>query len=344
MTKNRKKLIGIAATATVTAVIVGGAGVVVASDVSPDSSTGYCADMPDAIGVYPGNPVTQMGYRVGSVSKVRPAGDHVEVTFSLDSGRRYPADVKAVTRSKSLLADRTVELVGNYESGPELKPGGCIPVAHSFTPKSISQIAGSAADFIDAMAPEKGSQSLQQAISGFDNALRGQGENASAMMRHAASAATSPDQLISDIGSSILDMAPLTDEALQRWSTISSILDQLPDVVAAGVNLWPGTIKLLDGVATLIAVLYNVQRNYGDMLWPLMQGGVADVIHLAATRSKDLASLLDSIPPVAAMLRQQSAGPDGPTLTYQPPTVDVGTGAPVPVTGILDMVVAKGNR
>jgi ABC-type transporter Mla subunit MlaD len=123
MMKNRKKTIVIATVVTVTAVIVGTASAVVASYVSPQSSAGYCADMPDSVGLYPGNPVTQMGYQVGLVKQVRPAGDHVEVTFSLDSGRRYPADVKAVTRSKSLLADRSLELVGNYDSGPE-GPGG----------------------------------------------------------------------------------------------------------------------------------------------------------------------------------------------------------------------------
>lgn len=31
-----------------------------------------CALMPDAIGLYPGNPVTQMGYRIGTVTAVSP--------------------------------------------------------------------------------------------------------------------------------------------------------------------------------------------------------------------------------------------------------------------------------
>lgn len=343
MMNKRIKLVAIAAAVGVVVAGVGTAGYVLAADVAPASASGYCADMPDAVGLYVGNPVTQMGYKVGKVSRIQPDGDHVVVSFELDSGRRYPVDVKAVTRSKSLLADRSLELVGNYSSGPELTPGTCISLQRSFTPKSISQIAGSAADFIDAMSPNNGKQSFRNAIAGFDTALHGQGGNANALLQHAAAAATSPEQLIADIGSSIMNMAPLSDEALQRWATIRSILDQLPGVAAAGIDLWPGVRKVAVGVGWTVATLYDIQRNYGDLLWPLMDGGVADIIHLAATRSKDIASLLDSIPSVAATLRQQAQGPGGLSVAYQPPTVQIAPGQRIPVTSVLDMVLAKGE-
>lgn len=32
----------------------------------------YCAIMPDGIGLYAGNPVTQMGYQIGKVNTVTP--------------------------------------------------------------------------------------------------------------------------------------------------------------------------------------------------------------------------------------------------------------------------------
>ncbi|MFE2996956.1 MlaD family protein [Nocardia sp. NPDC059246] len=341
MTMKRKRLIITVAAVSVTAAVAGG-GYAVAARVTPESRSGFCAAMPDAVGLYAGNPVTQMGYRIGRIDRIEPKGDHVEVTFSLTSDRRLPADVKAVTRSKSLLADRSLELVGNHGSGAQLASGSCIPLSHSFTPKSISEIAGSAADFIDAMAPADGKQSFQSAVAGFDDAMRGNDQNARALLQHAASAAQSPDQLISDIGSSIMNMAPLTDEALQRWATLRSILDQMPGVLAAGIDLWSGPTSVAYNVGWLVATLNDIQHNYGDTLWPFMKGPVADVIHLAATRSKDIASLLSSIPPVAAMLRQQS-GADGLTMSYQPPTVDIGSGAPVPVTGLLDLVLAKGK-
>ncbi|MEV5835934.1 MlaD family protein [Nocardia sp. NPDC052112] len=363
--KNRKQLAGVAVVVGLAA--AGGVGFTVIDNIAPDSHNGYCAQMPDSVGLYEGNPVTQMGFQVGQVDRIQPKGDYVEVTFTLDGGRRFPADVQAVTRSKSILADRSLELVGNYQAGPELASGQCIPLAHSFTPKSISEIAGSAADFIDTLSPDNGRQSFENAVAGFEQALRGQGDNARAMMLHASAAANSPDKLIADIGSIILNMAPLTDDALQRWSSIRSILDQMPEVVSAGIDLWPGVIDVCVGIGWLVNVLHHVQSNYGDLIWPLMQGPVTAAIHLAASRSEDIQSLLTSIPAVAAMLRQQSENNGEMVIGYQPPTVQLDTSEvaqscdalnqlvpgsctsaagqmQVPVVGLLDLVLAKGQQ
>nr|WP_198429200.1 MlaD family protein [Nocardia bovistercoris] len=352
--------------AIVGVVAFGGAGVA-AVDAGGRGTGGFCARMPDSIGVYAGNPVTQMGLRVGTIERVELSGDHVEVEFTLDGTRRFPADVKAVTRSKSILADRSVELVGNYESGPELVPGQCIPLERSFTPKSISEITGSAADFIAELSPGDGKQSVRDAVAGLEEALRGQGQNARAMMLRASAAANNPDRLVADIGAIIRDMAPLTDDALRRWSDIQSILDQLPAVVAAGIDLWPGTIDVCVGVGWLVNVLHDIHTDYGDVLWPTLRGPVAEAVHSAAGRSGDIREMVESLPAVAAMLRQQSAGDAAMTVTYQPPTVRLDAGASadvcaafnraapgsctsspngqaqIPATALLDLVLAKGR-
>lgn len=87
----------------------------------------YCALMPDTIGLYVGNPVTQMGYPIGTVTSIKPEATHVRVDFSVTENRQLPGDVKALIRSPSILADRSLELVGNYAGGPELDSKNCIP-------------------------------------------------------------------------------------------------------------------------------------------------------------------------------------------------------------------------
>ncbi|WP_245649515.1 MlaD family protein [Nocardia shimofusensis] len=287
-------------------------------DDEPEEISGYCAQMPDAIGLYEGNPVTQMGVRIGTVDSIEEQGDHVRVGFTLDSGRRIPAGVQAVTRSKSILADRSLELVGNYRDGAQLASGSCIPLTSSHTPKSISEITGSAADFIDELSPDTGAESFRSAVSGLAEALRGQGENARAMMLYAASAADSPDRLIADLGAIIRDMAPLTEDALADWPAIQSILDQMPGVAAAGIDLWPGVIDVCVGVGWLVNILHDVHTNYGDLLWPALRGPVTEAVQQAAGRSGDLRALVESIPAVAALLRQQTGADGAMTLSYQP--------------------------
>lgn len=306
-------------------------------------AAGYCALMSDAIGLYVGNPVTQMGYEIGRVSDIEARDENVKVTFDLAGGRHIPADVQAVTRSKSLLADRSLELVGNHAEGPTLQPGDCIPQDRSFTPKNISEIAGSAADFVDELTID-GSQSVQGTISGLQEALDGIEGPANSMMRHAAEAARNPDQVTADIGSAIMDMAPLTDAALADWGRIKSILDQMPSIAEWGADLFPEVAAFDRGVGWLVAVLYDVQRNYGDDIWPVVHGPVADLIRLAATRAPDLKSLYSTVPSVAAALRQQQQTQGGLAMPYQAPTVKVNAGGIDVSKNLLNLLIEKAGR
>ena len=43
----------------------------------------YCAMMPDSVGLYVGNPVTQMGFKIGEVSAITPALRNVRVDFKV---------------------------------------------------------------------------------------------------------------------------------------------------------------------------------------------------------------------------------------------------------------------
>lgn len=321
------------AMATVAAVGIVGSGVLMATSghgvtltAAQAGGTGYCADLADAIGLYVGNPVTQMGMPVGKVTGVDAKGATVRVSFELNPGRQYPADVQAVTRSKSLLADRSLELVGNYTQGATLQRGQCISRDKTFTPKSISEIAGSASDFIKAMT-DAGSSDVQDTVAGLDKALAGTAPNAANMYRHAANAARNPDQVIADIGTSIANMAPLTDEALRQWGTIDGLLDKAPKAAAQGMELFskdwvPDFCK---GIGWLVAVLWDVQTNYGDtILWPLAKGPVRDIIELAATHAPDLKKLYETIPSIAATLRQQSSTTGGLAVPYKAPTITDG--------------------
>ena len=47
----------------------------------------YCAIMPDSVGLYAGNPVTQMGYRSAKSSPSAPAITSVRVEFTVTTDR-----------------------------------------------------------------------------------------------------------------------------------------------------------------------------------------------------------------------------------------------------------------
>src|SRR5260370_34877070 len=108
----------------------------------------FCAIMSDSVGLYLGNPVTQMGFKIGTVTSIEPRAMDAQIGFEITDNRHIPQDVRAVPRSPSLLTYRSLELVGNYEGGPQLTAGNCIPLRRSHTPMSISKISDSATTFL----------------------------------------------------------------------------------------------------------------------------------------------------------------------------------------------------
>ncbi|MCF8602079.1 MlaD family protein [Gordonia sp. HY442] len=284
---------------------------------------GFCADFTDAIGLYEGNPVTQMGLKVGTVTDIAAHGPKVKVTFKLDSGRAYPADVKAVTRSKSLLADRGLELVGNHKSGPTLEPGHCISMDNSYTPKSISEVAGSASDFLKGLSAD-GGVDLQRALDGSDRALEGTGAMANSMFTNAALAARDPDGFTADIGSSIADMAPLTEEAVKHWGQIMSLADQGAEVSKLGASLFWDVARFCRGIGWTIALMYDVWQNYGPELEKIVLDVGTPVVEAIAGNAPTWSKTLSSVSPgIADALRDQTAASGALSVPYKVPSVKV---------------------
>ncbi len=262
-----------------------------------ESSTTYCAVMPDSIGLYKGNPVTQMGYRIGKVESIESVGTAVRVEFSALTSRPLPADVAAVTRSKSVLADRSLELIGNYSSGPRLKPGVCVTKA--YTPKSISEITGSAGDLIDQIAPNGDTEALQGALMGLSDAIDGTGTDIASVLTTAGRAAQSPDQAVSDLGTIINSIAPLSVSAVQHWPQIESISLKLADSLeSAGTVLWPGAKNIVAGITPVLQLLTDLQNRYSDDLWPALDR-VADGLHIASLHVGEIEKAIQVLPGLA---------------------------------------------
>ncbi|SHX53047.1 Mce family protein [Mycobacteroides abscessus subsp. bolletii] len=217
--------------------------------VAQDVPTRYCALMQDSIGLYVGNPVTQMGFKVGTVDRVTPANSAVKVDFSVTEKRRLPENVQAVIRSTSILADRALELVGNYDAGPELKPDVCIPLTRSATPKSLSEVIGSTATFVKAMSPNE-STGIRDAVGGLDRLTHGNGEGINGLLTRSSELLESPDREMADIGAIVPNLAKLTSALNEMRAPLKNVIVDaavtMPDV-SNGVGdaarfatpLWP---------------------------------------------------------------------------------------------------------
>ncbi|QHG85545.1 MCE family protein (plasmid) [Rhodococcus rhodochrous] len=361
MTRARYARASLVVGTTVVLCAAGVAGIAFASS-SSDAGREYCAVLPESVGLYEGNPVTRMGVEIGTIRAIRPVAGNAEVRFEVADGVAVPSDVTAVTRSKSLLADRSLELVGELHDGDTWPSEVCIPRERTYTPKSISEVVGSTADFLAELTPENSELSIEALIEGMDNAFAGQGVEVNELVNHAASAMRNPDPFVADIGATIEAMAPLSERGLQDWPTIRSLVTQLPSIASAGIELWDGTDDVAYGIGYLVATLNEVHGRYGDEIWPAMRGPGVDAIALAASRADEIGDVMSALPVFADFVAAQAQEPTFLSFDYRPPLVEIDgvaadvlcavpgtcierdTGAAIPATSLLTGITELGGR
>lgn len=294
-----------------------------------DQYTDYCAIMPDSIGLYVGNPVTQMGSKVGEVSAITPSLQSVRVDFKVLRSRPLPADVRAVTRSASILTDRVLELVGNYKSGPQLTGRGCVPMSRASTPKSLSEIIGSATDFLKAINPSD-STNIGGVVVGLDHALRGQGPEINKLLATSSAVLDAPDQSISDIRSIISNLAVLT-------STLREVKGPLKDALLATYQTTTdvdralyGGYGIFNGITELVPAISDLEIYLGDE-FQTVYNDLEYALRKFSAHSSLFASLLKPFPILINWLERHANDKNFFTIRYRPPLYRVAT----PVSGLI---------
>lgn len=254
----------------------------------------YCAMMPDSVGLYVGNPVTQMGYPIGEIKSITPGNSAVRVDFEVTEPRRLPDDVKAVTRSASLLADRTLELVGNPGSAPELPAGGCIPLDRSFTPKSLSQVISSTTGLINAINPS-GSTNVADAVRGLDEAIRGTGGGVNQLLTSSSAVLNNPDQAVSQIATIVRNLADLTDFIREEREPLKLIIMDMQTTLPDVLKVTDSVVKNLFGTVILFKAAADVEVTLGEPLQAMLDS-TSVALRKTAEHAPRLANLLNPVP------------------------------------------------
>ncbi|BBY65799.1 hypothetical protein MHEL_40420 [Mycolicibacterium helvum] len=293
----KSRILRAAVTAAVVACVVG-----VSSSCGPAAGRhdgAYCAYLPDTIGLYVGNPVTQMGYPIGRITAIKAAPTRVRVDFSVTENRELPGDVRAVIRSPSILADRSLELVGNYAGGPQLVAGGCIPLDRSMSPKSLSEVIGSADTFVNAIN-SAGSKNVADTIRGVDQLAHNNGAGVGHLLTVSSALLNSPDQQISDIGSIIQNVAELTTTLTEIRGPLKEILTDAPHTTPDLAVAIDGGARLAgpDGYGTLGPLVETVavlESRLGDET-QLTLDSVSAALRKTSPHANELASLFNGVP------------------------------------------------
>lgn len=277
----------------------------------------YCAMMPDSVGLYVDNPVTHLGYPIGKVTAITPAAKSVRVDFTVDGGQAIPEDAKAVTRSTSILADRALELVGDYTASTHLPAGGCIPLDRSLTPKSLSEVIGSSTDFINSINPV-GSNNVGAVVNGVDQALRNQGPSANKLLTTMSSVLDAPDQAIGDLGSIVTNLTLLTSMLVDINPTMKGVFDDAAQSATREASeTFKGTADGFQGLVPVIEAASSIENELGPQIQQLLDA-VSVAVRKASPRAPFYASLMNVTPRVLNGLANLANNHEF-TLHYRPP-------------------------
>ncbi|WP_240431229.1 MCE family protein [Mycobacterium kyogaense] len=269
------------------------------------SAAEYCAVLSDAVGLYRGNPVTQMGYKLGTVETIEPRDSYVEVRFTIDQDRSFPADVRAVVRSPSILADRSLELVGNYAGGPKLAAGQCIARERTATPMSISQVIGSATNFVNAITPD-GSTNLQDALRGIDEAVTGNGQGANELITRSSALLDNPDRSIAELGSITRNMAELTTMLRDNRESLKQIVLAMPVTGEDITKAAAGAANLAHPLPEVLQLVNDLELELGPEV-QLALDNTSETLRILSPHYKGLANILNPLPRFISGLNNEPA-------------------------------------
>lgn len=286
-------------------------------------SAQYCAIMPDSIGLYVNNPVSQMGYQIGRVSAITPSARSVRVDFAVDTQRDLPDDVQAVIRSTSILADRSLELVGNYEEGPRLAAGGCIPLDRSMTPKSLSEVIGASTQFVNSISPAE-STNVGGVLQGLDGALRNQGPNANMLLTTTAAVLDSPDQSIGDLGSITTNLGVLTSSLVDLEPTLKSVFSDAEFISPELVTVSWHTTEAYEGIIPILTMAADLESQLGPQIQQTLDA-VSVAIRKMTPRAPFYASILNVAPRLITGMTNLVNNHQPDTLRYRPPLYRIRT-------------------
>ena len=187
----------------------------------------YCAIMPDSVGLYVDNPVTHLGYPIGKVIGITPAALSVRVDFSVDDGRRSPRTRRQSRRSTSILADRALELVGNYEAGPQTVPRAVHSTRAVIDPEELVR-SHRLVDRLHQLDQPRGVDNVGAVVEGIDQAVRNQGPGANKLLTTTSTVLDSPGQAIGDLGSITTNLVQLTSMLVDLEPTLKSVIEECP--------------------------------------------------------------------------------------------------------------------
>jgi phospholipid/cholesterol/gamma-HCH transport system substrate-binding protein len=200
--------------------------------VTSGSEAHVTAYFPRAVHLYAGSDVDILGIKVGKVTRIQPEGDRVRVEMAYDRKYKLPADVHAVIVMPTVVADRYVQFVPAYESGPTLPDHATLEVEQNRIPVELDQVYEQLIRLATSLGPSGANRdgSLSRVVTVLANNLRGQGAKANTTIKGIADLTGTLGDNSDALFGTVRNLQGFTTALAENDSTVRSFTELLARV------------------------------------------------------------------------------------------------------------------
>lgn len=231
------------------------------------------AIFPSTNNLFVGSEVRVLGLRVGQVTDIVPAGDHVRVDMVVED-QPLPADATAHLTPVSLIGERFIQLEPAYTGGPRMADGAVIDRDRTTVPANVDEVLASFERFLEGLEPE----TLAGLVDALVDTLAGQGSGVNELISGAAGTMRVLSDSADDLTAIVSELADVNESLATRDEQIGPLLADLRTVLQTLSADKPEIIEGLDNLQRLTMELRPLLDDHTDPL-------VADLEVLATTLS-----------------------------------------------------------
>ncbi|WP_290053972.1 MCE family protein [Amycolatopsis solani] len=283
-----KSLIFIAVTALATTLLA-----VSITNTGVGATERYTAKFLDATSLNVGDDVRISGVRVGQVESLDIA-DHNRalVAFSLDQGRRLPADVKAVIKYRNMVGQRYIALErGSTATREQLPEGGEIPLERTTPALDLTDLFNGFKPLFQALSPNDVNELSGEIV----QVLQGEGGTVESLLAHTGSLTTTlagRDKVIGEVIGNLNSVLKTVNGKGDALANLVSTLRQLVSGLAGDRAAIGDAISGIGDLTQSTAGLFEQAR-------PPLKNSIAGLKELAGglvQNQSDVDSFLTNLP------------------------------------------------
>jgi phospholipid/cholesterol/gamma-HCH transport system substrate-binding protein len=224
------------------------------------------AYFPAANALYAGDKVQIMGFRVGAIDKIEPAGDKMKVTFHYLNKYKVPANASAVILNPTLVASRAIQLEPPYKGGPVLADNAVIPEERTQVPVEWDELRNSITNIISKLGPtlEHPKGPFGEVIESYADGLAGKGKQINTTLDSLSRALTALNEGRGDFFAVVRSLA-LFVNALhqddQQFVALNQNLAEFTSRLAHTDTDLANALQQFDGLLSTVRPFLNKNRE-----------------------------------------------------------------------------------